>query len=127
MSARLRTSNGGSPVIRLLSVMLGATLLVGVAVADEAPISGTVKSVDPAAQTLTIESTAKGKTRQVVVHLKPGGKVVRFSRPTEPGKTGFVEQVVTLADLKPGWIVSVATKHEGEKEVADLVKVVLER
>lgn len=114
-------------MIRMLSVMLGATLLVGVATADEAPISGTVKSVDPAAQTLTIESTAKGKTRQVVVHLKPGGKVVRFTRPTEPGKTGFVEQAVTLADLKPGWIVSAATKHEGDKEVADLVKVVLER
>jgi len=114
-------------VIRVLSVMLGATLLVGVAMADEAPISGTVKSVDPAAQTLTIESTAKGKTRQVVVHLKPGGKVVRFTRPTEPGKTGFVEQAVTLADLKPGWIVSAATKHEGDKEVAEVVKVVLER
>ena len=111
------------------SLLVAATMVFvasGV-LADEAPISGTVKSVDPAAQTVTIESTAKGKTRQVVVHLKPGGKVVRFTRPTEPGKTGFVEQAVTLADLKPGWIVSAATKHEGDKEVAELVKIVLER
>ena len=106
---------------------LSATLSSGIAVADEAPISGTVKAVDPAAQTVTIESTAKGKTRQVVVHLKPGAKVIRFTRSTEPGKTGFVEQTAALTDLKPGWIVSIATKHEGDKEVADLVKVVLER
>jgi hypothetical protein len=38
-----------------------------------------------------------------------------------------VERTTALTDLKPGWIVSVATKHEGDKEVADLVKVVLER
>lgn len=116
-------------MIRAMTVImvLTATVLSGVAVADEAPISGTVKAVDPAAQTVTIESTAKGKTRQVVVHLKPGARVVRFTRSTEPGKTGFVEQTAALTDLKPGWIVSIATKHEGDKEVADLVKVVLER
>jgi acyl dehydratase len=108
-------------------MVLAATVSSGIAIADEAPISGTVKAVDPTAQTVTIESTVKGKTRQVVVHLKPGAKVVRFVRPTEPGKTGFVEQTAALTDLKPGWIVSVATKHEGDKEVADLVKVVLER
>jgi len=83
--------------------------------------------VDPAAQTVTIEATAKGKTRQVVVQLKPGAKVVRFTRSTEPGKTDFVEQTAALTDLKPGWIVSVATRHEGDREVADVVKVVLER
>jgi hypothetical protein len=122
-------TNGGFNVIRVTTIIMifAATVLSGIAVADEAPISGTVKAVDPAAQTVTIESTAKGKTRQVVVHLKPGAKVVRFIRPTEPGKTGFVEQPAALTDLKPGWIVSVATKHEGDKEVADLVKVVLER
>ncbi len=114
-------------MIRLLSVLVVAAWVVGAAVADEAPISGSVKAVDPAAQTLTIEATAKGKARQVVVHLTPGARVVRFTRATEPGKTGFVEQPVPLADVKPGWIVSVATKHEGDKEVADLVKVVLER
>lgn len=95
--------------------------------ADEEPISGTLKAVDARAQTLTLESTAKGKTRQVVVHLKPGVKIVKFVRPTEPGKTGFVEQPLALGDLKPGWILSVATKHEGDKEVTELVRVVLER
>ena len=116
-------------VIRAMTLImaLSATLSSGIAVADEAPISGTVKAVDPAAQTVTIESTAKGKTRQVVVHLKPGAKVIRFTRSTEPGKTGFVEQTAALTDLKPGWIVSIATKHEGDKEGADQVKVVLER
>lgn len=113
---------------RMIAVMVILGVLgVGRAIADEAPISGTVKSVDTAAQTVTIESTAKGKTRQVVVHLAPGAKVVRFTRATEPGKTGFVEQVVALGDLKPGWVVSVVTKHEGNKEVTDLVKIVLER
>jgi len=107
------------------SLLLFATVVV--AVADEAPISGTVKAVDAAAQTVTLESTAKGKTRQVVIHLKPGAKVVKFVRATEPGKTGFVEQPLPLTDLKPGWVVSVETKHEGDKEVAELVKVVLER
>ena len=116
-------------MIRAVTVIMVLTAIVssGIAVADEAPISGAVIAVDPAAQTVTIESTAKGKTRQVLVHLNPGAKVVRFIRPTEPGKTGFVEQTAALTDLKPGWIVSVATKHEGDKEVADLVKVVLER
>ena len=108
----------------LVAVLL---MLTSVVAADEAPISGTVKTVDPAARTLTLESTAKGKTRLVVVHLKPGSKIVKFARPTEPGKTGFVEQALGLGDLKPGWIVSVEARHEGGKEVADVVKVVLER
>ncbi len=112
---------------RLLLIAVTMVFAISIASGDEAPISGTVKSVDPAAQTVTLETTAKGKTRQVVVHLKPGGKVVRFARSTTPGQTGFVEQAVALADLKPGWIVSAATKHEGDKEVAELVKVVLER
>ena len=112
---------------RFLAVMMSAVLWNGVAWADKEPISGTVKAVDAGAQTVTLESTAKGKTRQVVVHLKPGAKVLKFARSSEPGKTGFVEQALTLADLKPGWVVSVETKHEGDKEVADLVKVVLER
>ena len=109
------------------AVVTGVLLLTTVVGADEAPISGTVKSVDAAAQTVTLESTVKGKTRQVVVHLKPGAKIVKFVRATEPGKTGFVEQLLALSDLKPGWVVSVETKHEGNKEVAELVKVVLER
>ncbi len=38
-----------------------------------------------------------------------------------------MEQSLALTDLKPGWIVSVETKHEGNKEVAELANVVLER
>jgi Na+-transporting methylmalonyl-CoA/oxaloacetate decarboxylase gamma subunit len=127
MSSQSTMRNGESLVIRLLSVLVVAAWLVGAAVADEAPISGPVKAVDPTAQTLTIEATAKGKARQVVVHLKPGAKVVRYTRGPDPGMSGFVEQAVALGDVKPGWIVSVATRHEGDKEVADLVKIVLER
>ena len=112
---------------RIFLIAVTMMFAAGIGAADEAPLSGTVKSVDPGAQTVTLETTAKGKTRQVVVHLKPGGKVVKFARASEPGTTGFVEQAVGLADLKPGWIVSAATRHEGNKEVADLVKVVLER
>lgn len=112
---------------RMISVLVAVLLGWSVALADEAPISGAVKSVDPAAQTVTVETTAKGKTRQVTVHLKPGAKVVKFTRSTDPAKPGFVEQALPLADVKPGWVVSIATKHEGDKEVADLVKVVLER
>ena len=115
----------------MIARFLVAVILVGALSApvdaDEAPISGTVKAVDPAANTVTLESTTKGKTRTVVVHLKPGAKIVKFNRATEPGKTGFVEQPLPLTDLKPGWIVSAETKHEGNKEVADVVKVVLER
>ena len=88
---------GGTVLTRFLAVVLAVVLWSALARADEAPISGTVKAVDAGAQTVTLESTAKGKTRQVVVHLKPG------------------------------WIISVEAKHEGGKEVADVVKVVLER
>jgi len=95
--------------------------------ADEAPISGTVKAVDTMANTLTLQTTAKGKTRDVTIVLKPESKIVKFARPTEPGKTGFVEQALVLGDLKPGWVVSVTAKHEGGNEVAETVKVVLEK
>ena len=112
-----------------LAVALAVLLLIPAvaAHADEAPISGTVKAVDPAAQTLTLNVTAKGKTREVVVHMKPGAKVVKFARATEPGKSGFVEQELSLGDVKPGWVVSATTKHEGNREVADVVKVVMEK
>ena len=112
-----------SIVILLVSSVLWAGLVFG----DEAPISGTVKAIDPAAQTVTLETTAKGKTREVTVDIKPASRIVRFTRATEPGKTGFVEQTATLGDLKPDWVVSVTTKHEAGREVADIVKVVLER
>lgn len=115
-------------IVRLaVAILLAGAVVAAPALADEAPISGTVKAVDPAANTVTLESTAKGKTRTVVIYLKPGAKIVKFNRSTEPGKTGFVEQQLALTDLKPGWIVSAEAKHEGTKEVAEVVKVVLER
>ena len=112
---------------QIVALLMGGFLWVGAAFADEAPISGTVKAIDPVAQTVTLETTAKGKTREVTVDIKPASRIVRFTRSAEPGKTGFVEQQATLSDLKPGWVVSVTSKHEGGREVADIVKVVLER
>lgn len=134
MSAEVEGHDGaqrGITVIKLLTLTvmmtIASVLAWSVAAADEAPISGTVRKVDPAAKTLTLEVAAKGKTREVVVHMKPGAKVVRFTRATEPGKTGFVEHELPLAEVKPGWIVSATTRHEGGNEVAEVVKVVLEK
>ena len=76
-------------------VILGVLGGSGVVWADEAPISGTVKSVDADANTIMLEATVRGKTRQVTVYLKPGAKIVKFARATEPGKTGFVEQAIS--------------------------------
>src|SRR5258705_11958102 len=95
-------------------------------VADEAPISGTVKAIDTSAKTLTLQTTAQGKTRDVTIVLKPDSKIVKFARPSEPGKTGFIEQPLALSDLKAGWIVSVTTKHEGGNEVAETITVGME-
>lgn len=117
--------------MKRLSTFVLACLIAGMTFAhvgaDEAPISGTVKAIDTTANTLTLQTTAKGKTRDVVIVLKPDSKIVKFTRATEPGKTGFVEQPLTLVDLKPGWVVSVTAKHEGGREVAEIVKVVLEK
>ncbi len=115
-------------ILMLVMMLFGPSVgALDLAFADEAPISGTVKSVDPAGQTLTLQSTAKGKTRDVVIVVKPSSRIVRFARATEPGKTGFVEQAIALGDVKPGWVVSVTAKHEGDREVAEVVKVVVER
>ena len=114
-------------MITILVMVLTTVLSVWAAAADEAPISGTVKAVDAGAQTLTLEVASKGKTREVIVYMKPGAKVVQFARATEPGKTGFVEQELPLSAVKVGWIVSATTKHEGNREVAEQVKIVLER
>jgi hypothetical protein len=110
-------------IIALLSSLLG----LSVAFADEASTSGTIKSIDLVAQTVTIATTAKGKAREVMVDLKPASCIVRFVRTSEPAKTGFVEQSATLSDLKPGWTISMTAKHDGGREAADLVKVRLER
>ena len=112
---------------RIVALLLSGLIWTGAAFADEAPISGTVKAIDSVAQTVTLETTAKGKTREITVDIKPASRIVRFTRSAEPGKTGFVEQPAALGDLKSGWVVSVTTKHEGGHEVADIVKVVLER
>jgi len=112
---------------RIVTLLLSGLLWAGAALADEAPISGTIKAVDPVAQTVTLETTAKGKTRAVTIDLRPTSRIIRFVRATAPGQAGFAEQTATLAELKPGWVVSVTAKHDGGREVAELVKVVLER
>jgi hypothetical protein len=117
-------------VTKAMSVIV-TLVVVGVlgaahSVADEAPISGTVKAIDASAKTLTLQTTAQGKARDVTIVLKPESKIVKYARPTEPGKPGFVEQPLALSDLKPGWIVSVKTKHEGGHEVAEIVTAVME-
>jgi hypothetical protein len=109
------------------AIGLAALLWSTVVIADEAPITGTIKSVDVTAQRVIIESTAKGKTRQVTVEIRPTSKIVRFVRSTDPTQTGFTEQPLALTDIKPGWTVTVKTHHDGDREVAETVKVVLER
>ena len=105
-------------VLAMVSVLWLSTVL-----ADEAPISGNVKAVDPAAHTLTIETTSQGKTREVTVEIKPAFRIVRFVRLG----TSFEEQRVQLAGMKPGWVVSVTTRHEDGREVAEVVKIVFEQ
>jgi hypothetical protein len=94
------------------------------AFADETPIAGTVTAVDAGAQTLLVEARAKGKTREVVIHVRPTTKIVRFVR---DGTGPIKEQTARLDDLKPGWTVSVTTKHEGDNEVAEIVRVIHEK
>lgn len=114
-------------VLVLRIALIGLIFAAVGAGADEEPISGTVKAIDTAANTLLLQATAKGKTRDVTVHLRPQSKIVKCARSTEPGKTDFVERPLALTELKPGWIVSVITKHEGGNEVAEVVTVLLEK
>src|SRR5947209_157472 len=86
-----------------------AFIVVGVvsaahSVADEAPISGTVKAIETSGKTLTLQTTAQGKTRDVTIVLKPETKIVKFARPTEPGKTGFVEQTARVVRPQAGLV-----------------------
>ena len=60
-----------------------------------------------------------------MISVKPTTKIVRFVRSAEADK-GFVEQPVMLNDLKTGWTISVTTRHEGSREVAELIKIVFE-
>ena len=105
----------------LLAVLIG---VVSGAIADEAPITGTVKAVDTTKKMLIVEASARGKTRQVEIDIKPETKIVRFARAAD-GK-GFGEQAVALEDLRPGWTVTVKTNHHGNREVAETVRVVHE-
>jgi hypothetical protein len=123
MRTRDRSKRALAPATRVLVIAL--LVMSTNARADEAPIAGVVKSVDVGTQTFIVEATAKGKTRQVTIHLRPDSRVVRFVR--DQGRGGFVEQAATLAELKPGWMVNVTTTHEGEREVAQVVRIVLER
>ena len=93
--------------------------------ADDAPIAGSLKSIDAANRTVTVESAAQGKVRMVVIDVKPETKIIRFVRGA--GDKGFVEQSAKLEDLKPGWMVSVKTHHQGDREVADVLRVVHEK
>jgi hypothetical protein len=111
-------------VLAGLLILMATAIVTPALRADDAPIAGTVKAVDPAANILTVQSAARGKTREVAVHVRADTKIVRFIR----GADGrFAEQTATLTEIRPGWTVSVTTQHEGDKEVARLVRVVHEK
>ena len=99
-----------------------APALVG---ADKGPITGTVKAVDTGNKTLTVEASARGKTRRVVIDVPAATKIVRFARGAD-GKE-FGEQAATLEEIRPGWTVTVKTQHRGSREIADSVRIVDER
>jgi hypothetical protein len=106
-------------------LILALTVWWTVAQAHDGPVTGIVQAVDAEAMTVTVQSTATGATRAVLIHVRPDTRIVRFTRAANR-KFAFVEQPATLTDLKPGWTVSVSTDHEGEKEVARLVRVLHE-
>ncbi len=56
-------------IVAIVAMLATATagLSLRPALADEQPIAGTVKSVDPAAGTLVVQITTKGKTRDVPI------------------------------------------------------------
>lgn len=115
-------------IVSAVALVVSAALVAAPpAPADSAPIAGTVKSVDTPAGTFVVESVNKGKVRQVTIHMRGDSKIVRFKRSADASKPGFNEQPAALADLKPGWTVSVKTRHEGDKEVAEVVRVVHEK
>jgi hypothetical protein len=109
------------------AIVLQVFLLAPGARADEVPIVGMVTSVDTVTGTLVVESASRGKTRQVTIYVSGDSKVVRFERAPEGTKPSFTERATPLRDVKPGWVVSVKTRHEGDREVAEIVRVVQER
>ena len=111
-------------LVILTSLLVGGH---GAAGADEAPIAGTLRAVDTAARTITVESAARGRVRTVVIEIPPTTKIVRFTRSPGAPQSGFSEQALGLEELKPGWMVSVKTRHEGQREVAEYLRVVYEK
>ena len=61
-----------------VAFLIMAIALVVLAFGDEAPIAGTVKAIDASANTLTLQTTAKGKTRDVT-----GGVLRRIGHQSE--------------------------------------------
>jgi len=115
-------------VASAIALVVSAAFLAALpALADSAPIAGTVKSVDAPGGTFVVEGFNKGRVRQVTIHMRGDSKIVRFQRSADASTPGFNEQPAALADLRPGWTVSVKTRHEGDKEVAEVVRVVHEK
>jgi hypothetical protein len=110
-------------VAGLLLIALISVAEVGLG--DEAPITGIVKAVDAASGTLIVEARAKGTVREVTIEVRASTRVVRFAR--EGGGGAFKEEPTSLEAIRPGWTVSVTTRHEGTREVAELVRVVHEK
>jgi len=109
------------------AIVLQVFLLVPVARADEVPIVGMVTSVDAVTGTLVVESASRGKTRRVKIYIRSDSKVVRFERAPEGKNPSFTERATPLREVQPGWVVSVKTRHEGDREIAEIVRVVQER
>jgi hypothetical protein len=106
-------------------MMTGDNQRTGRAIARQVGIERVLAEVLPQDKAFNVQKLQlEGK---VTVHMKPGAKVVRFARSSDPCQSGFVEQEVPLGDVKPGWVVSAATRHEGNREVAEMVTVVFER
>jgi hypothetical protein len=96
-----------------------------IVLAHEAPITGTVKAVDTAARTVTLDAVVEGTRVEVAIHVGPDTRVVRLTRAAQ-ALFRFVERPATLADIRPGATVSVTTDHEGEREIARLVRILHE-
>jgi hypothetical protein len=99
----------------------------GVTAGDEAPVAGTVQAVDLTAKTLTVEARARGGPRLVVIEVRAESKIIRSRRSSDPARPGFVEEPVLLEQIKPGWSVSVTTKHDADREIAVVIKILAER
>lgn len=119
MQVRRTTTMMATSLLCLMLVFAAA--FVG---ADAAPITGTVKAVDLRNKTLTVEAAERGKIRRVIIEVPPATKIVRVARGADDKPSG--EQAATLEEIQPGWTVTVKTKHQGHREIADSVRIVHE-